>query len=132
MKYIKEIILKIKKRFTKNKSLKYEPDYEALQRRKMFDALKYWTPELIEWIGKTNDPVKLAVASCLINCHKWPEWVPSKPEWHENLHSNNLHDEYQSRLFFCVEVCEIFEKKSQTISPRLYNKIWLTQYYENY
>lgn len=94
-------------------------DYENTQLIRRFESLKFWTPELIEWIGKENDPVKLAVAACLVNCHEWPEWLPGKPE-------ENKDREY---LFYKVEVYEMLKQKSEKISPKLYTYIWLTGYY---
>ena len=97
-------------------------DYETNKLERKFDSLKFWTPELIEWIGKENDPVKLAVASCLVNCHEWPEWLPGKPKENKD----------REDLFYTVEVLEMLKQKSEKIAPKLYSYIWLTRYYRSY
>lgn len=122
------VVSKIKRYFKKE----WKPDYESIQRSRMFDALKYWTPELIDWIAKTEDPMKLAVASCLVNCHEWPAWLPSKPEWHDDMHKQREDETYNAKLYFCVEVHQMLQDKSQSISPGLHNKIWLTNNFRNY
>jgi len=90
-----------------------------------FASLKYWTPEMIEWIGKETDPVKLAVASCLINAGEWPEWLPGKPEG--ELMTNVKIDGI--RLFYDITVIEMLQEKSEAIAPGLYEYIRLTGYY---
>jgi hypothetical protein len=100
-------------------------DYEMSQMSRKFDSLKFWTPDLIEWIGKENDPVKLAVASCLVNSHDWPEWLPGRPE--------NYNKKAESpELYYIVELYKMLKSKSENIAPKLYNYIWLTNYYRSY
>ena len=119
---MKRLIRKLRKVFATHDISKRNDDYETNQLSSKFDSLKFWTPELIEWIGKENDPVKLAVASCLVNCNEWPEWLPNKPK-------ENKDKEY---LFYMVEVHEMLKQKSETIAPKLYSYIWLTNYYRSY
>jgi hypothetical protein len=97
-------------------------EYETRRIRRKFDSLKFWTPELIEWIGREDDPVRLAVASCLVNCHSWPEWLPGKPPEYDGA-------EYTDALFYIVEVYEMLKAKSECIAPKLYSYVWLTDYY---
>ena len=119
---MKKLWQRIRKAFAVHNVSTRNGDYESTQLRRKFDSLKFWTPELIEWIRKENDPVKLAVASCLVNCHEWPEWLPGKPK--ENKDGEDL--------FYTVEVYEMLKQKSEKISPKLYSYIWLTQYYRSY
>jgi len=119
---MKQFIKRIRKAFAIHIVSKRNDDYETTQLRRKFDSLKFWTPELIEWIGKENDPVKLAVASSLVNCHEWPGWLPGKPKENKD----------REDLFYTVEVYEILKQKSEKIAPKLYDYIWLTHYYRSY
>ena len=118
---MKRLWQKIKKAFAIHSSTR-NGDYERTQLRRKFNSLKFWTPELIEWIGKENDPIKLAVASCLVNCHEWPEWLPGIPKENKD----------REDLFYSVEVYEMLKKKSEQIAPELYSYIWLTHYFRSY
>lgn len=102
------------------------PYYDKLQI--VFDTLKYWTPELIEWIGKEKDPVKLAVTSSLLNCGFWPDWLPSKPADFEDFPARQTRE----HLYFVVNLMEMVTAKAEVISPGLDKKIWLTDYYQKY
>lgn len=115
---MKKLWNKIRKAFAIHNVSTHNVHYEINELKKKFDSLKFWTPELIEWIGKENDPVKLAVASCLVNCDEWPEWLPGKPK--------------TENLFYTVEVYEMLKQKSEKIAPKLYSYIWLTNYYRSY
>lgn len=113
------------KLFAKKQKPYVESEYSK-ELRKTFDTLKFWTPELIEWIGNENDPVKLSCACHLVNCHEWPEWLPSKPEKYNDYIKN---DEYFLRIHFACELMRMLEKKADAISPGLCQKIWLTNYF---
>lgn len=90
-----------------------------------FASLKFWTPELIEWIGRENDPVKLAVASCLVNSHQYPDWLPGKPINYGKISEGD-------ELYYIVAVYDILKRKSERIAPELHSYIWLTEYYNKY
>lgn len=91
-----------------------------------FKTLKFWTPELIEWIGKENDPLKLSCTSHLLNCHEWPDYLPSKPD---NYMDYTKGEEYDLRLHFCCELLRMLENKANVLCPGLSHKIWLTHFY---
>jgi len=122
---MKKFWQKVKKAFAIQNVSTRSDDYKTKQLRRKFDSLKFWTPELIEWIGKENNPVKLDVASCLVNCREWPEWLPGKPKYYENK-------EDSQDLYYTVEVYEMLKQKSEKIAPKLYSYIWLTHYYRSY
>lgn len=100
-------------------------EYKGRELQRKFDTLPFWTPELIEWIGKTTDPVLLSVTSCLVNSHRWPDWLPGKPERYEERMSG-------APLHFVVAVHKLLEDKCEALSPGPYTYIWLTQYYKIY
>lgn len=77
---------------------------------RMVSALPYWVPELIDWIGKETDPVTLASAAYLINCHTWPEFLPGKPENYHDMNNREL-------LYFTVELMRMLEGKREAICP---------------
>lgn len=94
-----------------------------------FDTLKFWTPELMEWIGSESNSVRLACTAHLINCHEWPDYLPSKPNDYGIINSDDA--EYRLRLTFCVDLYRMLLDKANLISPGLGQKIWLTNYYKN-
>lgn len=112
----------IKLIFRRKKEIIEDYDFSEIKRKN--DSLEFWTPELIEWIGQTNDAVKLAVASCLVNTHEWPAWLPGRPPNYDKKSES-------VELFYIVEVYRILKEKSESISPGLYDYIWLTNYYRN-
>ena len=112
--------------------IKEEPDYDWSEHERKFAALKYWTPELIAWISKTNDPMLLSVTSSVLNCHEWPKWLPSKIDKYETMHTEKQEDTHSEQLFFCVELIDMLREKSNRISPGLHQKVWLTHAYRNY
>jgi len=91
--------------------MKTKCSYEKIKRVFATNTIKFWKPELIEWIGKENNPVKLAVAACLVNCHDWPKWLPGKPE----NYSDKVNDGIE--FYYLLEVYEMLKQKSENISP---------------
>jgi len=122
---MKKIWQKIRKAFVIHGVSTRNGNYESTKLERKFDSLKFWTPELIRWIAKENDPEKLAVASCLVNCSEWPEWLPGKPKDYENKKERD-------DFYYIVEVYEMLKQKSENIAPKLYSYIWLTQHYRSY
>lgn len=119
-------LFNIKKRLKQKEERKAYEEKCAIYRKnepdRRFKAYKYWTPELIEWISDINDAVKLAAASCLVNSHKWPEWLPSKPNNYDEKGNDVI-------LHFVVDVHKVLKNKSEVLCPGLYQKIWMTKYY---
>lgn len=88
---------------------------------------KYWTPELIEWVGNEKNPITLAVASCLLNTWTYPNFMPSNPGDYSNAHKDN-----PALSFFISDLCEMLETKCESICPKLHYKIRVTNYYEKF
>ena len=116
------LYLKLRNVFSSNVSTR---DSEAERLDKIYDSIHLWTPELIEWIGSTNDPVKLAVTSCIVNSREWPKWLPGKVGYYKK-------GGCKKELHYRVELYRILKDKSEKISPGLYQKIWLSKYYRTY
>ena len=112
----------------KNGQIEYEERckiYRETEWERKINSRKYWTPELIEWIGNINCPIRLSVTSHLLNIRVWPEWLPSKPkEYHER--------DNDTILTFTVELLSMLRNKAESLSPGLHQKIWTTKYYRNY
>jgi hypothetical protein len=90
-----------------------------------------YTPELLEWIANTNDPILLACASHLINCWDWPNYLPKpRPEYDIVGHGWNNGD-YKSVLF-TQKLMEQLDKKAEMISPELSQTLWVTGYYRKF
>lgn len=102
------------------------PDNYQFERDK-YDSYKYWTPELIEWLAKETDQLKLACGSCLINTNEWPDWVPGRPEGYKTPEANT-----GALLFFIVDVHRKLEAKAESIQPGVVQPIWMTGYYSTY
>jgi hypothetical protein len=86
-----------------------------------------FSPEVIEWISKENNAVKLSVTSCLLNSSHWPSWLPNKPEWHNDVKSKRGEHLTQS-----CELISIIEKKAESLCPGLHQKIWMTGYFKRF
>lgn len=118
--------------FTKKLKIGYLESRESKEIIIKFASLKYWTPELIEWIGKGEDSVKLSVASDLLNDYIWVDWMPGKPDWYNNGKDDSKHPEYSERLYFVCAVIDICRKKAERITPELHTYISLTDYSDRY
>lgn len=105
------------------------PDNHRRDLAMIFDTLRFWTPELIEWIARENDPIVLSCTSHLINCGGWPDYLPSKPEGYP-LRDKSAERDLQ--LNFSCELLNMLSDKSDMLSPGLSKKIWLTEYYKTY
>lgn len=88
--------------------------------------IKYFTKELIEWIGQTNDPIMLACAAHNLNCGIWPTYLPAKPDWYDTYAHEGI------QLSFIVMLYNHLKTKSDTISPRLEHIIWINHYFQDY
>lgn len=91
-----------------------------------------YTPELLEWIGATNDPILLSCAYHLLNSFDWPDYLPKpKPEY--DIISHGWYpkiDEKSTR--FTSDLMNLLEKKSEMLSPGLFHTLWKTGYYKKY
>lgn len=105
------------------------PDNHIRDLTMIFDTLRFWTPELIEWIARENDPIVLSCTSHFINCGGWPDYLPSKPE---DYLPRDKSAERDLQLYFCYELLNMLSDKSDMLSPGLSKKIWLTEYYKTY
>jgi hypothetical protein len=88
---------------------------------------KYWTPELIEWMGNETNPVILATAACLLNTWIYPPFMPSNPGDYMRADENN-----PVLSYFISDLMKMLAKKSELICPGLYHKIWISNYYNKY
>ena len=87
----------------------------------------YWTPELIEWVGNETSPVKLSVAACLLNTGKHPKFMPF------NIANFSLRCNGDPIFtHFICDLIRMLSNKSNLISPGLYDKIWISKYYESF
>lgn len=91
-----------------------------------------YTPELLEWIGATNDPILLACAHHLINTFDWPDYLPKpKPEFDIKGHGHMTTFDYKSNLF-TKDLMKQLKEKSEMLSPGLCQALWMTRYYKKY
>ena len=89
---------------------------------KRMESIKlYWTPALIEWIGRENNPITLAVSACLLVNFIYPSFMPSNPGDYRNNDDPILH-------YFISDLREMLKKKSEIICPGLHDKIRLSDY----
>lgn len=91
-----------------------------------------YSPELLEWIGATNDPVLLSCAHHLINSWDWPVYLPKpKVEYDIQRHGWNEPKDYKS-IAFTSHLMEQLKSKSEMLSPGLFQDLWMTKYYRKY
>lgn len=95
-------------------------------------AYDLYSPELLEWIGATNDPVLLASAYHLINCWDWPDYLPKpKDEYDIKKHGWLEPRDYKS-IVFTQKLMEQLKTKSEMLSPGLFQSLWMSRYYQKY
>ncbi len=116
------------------KSEKSEAEiFKAEEERYRYSFHELYSPELLEWIGATNDPVLLACASHLINTWDWPDYLP-KPNDKYDIKSHGWRSDpkdYKS-IFFTQDLMKQLDRKAEMLSPGLSQNLWLTQHYRKY
>jgi len=124
---MREVFAKLFKR-KKPEYDKFQEEHESAQ------SIQYdlYSPELVEWIAVTNDPILLSCAYYLINSWEWPYYLPKpKPEFGVNLYGFIKFRDYKSYVF-CTEIMRLLKDKTEALSPGVSKLIRMTRYYRKY
>lgn len=92
---------------------------------------KYYTKEISEWLDKTNDATLLAVTGCRLNCHEWPEWLPSKPDRWDSPYDRGSAEFSELNWFICQVINHTWAKAEQ-LNPGIKQAVWLNGYHRDY
>lgn len=97
-----------------------------------YSFYELYSPELLEWIGATNDPLLLSCAYHLINSFDWPDYLPKpNPEYDIKNHGWSNSRDYKS-IVFSENLMRQLKTKSEMLSPGLFQDLWMTNYYLKY
>jgi hypothetical protein len=99
-------------------------NYWPSSREEQANWQKFFTEKILKWISKETDAYRLSLTSHLLNCHVWPSWLPDMP--------NYFYSEKEKCLSEQAMLMHILKRKSDNLSPGIYNMTWATKLYQNH
>jgi hypothetical protein len=131
IKFLKKIFAKKRPAPTTGPPQKTITAYAKGMEDHKYDYVDYFTDDLVEWIGRTNDAVLLASGYCMLNCFEYPDFMP-KPNEGCMIQEQRWESEDYKSIKFINELMYILKIKADHISPGIVQLVWTTKYYRKF